>query len=181
MDIDWADVLRGALAFFLVVVGIGIAWACVRLGGLFGRVSGSVGRVTDEVVPILTRAQTTMDGINTEIARVDEIMQTAVATTKGAERAVTSVSKAFTAPARRLSGLAAGVQEAMATFRARRSAEHATEDADGAGETPPSQPPRQPPPPAVRTDATPSSSSGAPPPARARHESPYPSSAARPG
>jgi hypothetical protein len=136
MDIDWADVLRGALAFFFVVVGIGIAWACVRLGGLFGRVSSSVNRVTDEVVPILSKAQTTMDGVNTEIGRVDEIMQSAVATTKGAERAVATVSRAVTAPAKKLSGLAAGVQEAVATFKARRAAEKAAEEeAAGAATT----------------------------------------------
>lgn len=129
-DIDWADVLRAALAFFLVVVGIGIAWACIRLGDLFGRVSSSVNRMTDEVVPILTKAQTTMDGINTEIGRVDEIMQSAVATTKGAEKAVATVSRAVTAPAKKLSGLAAGVQEAVATFRARRTAEKAAGDGD---------------------------------------------------
>ena len=129
-DIDWADVLRAALAFFLVVVGIGIAWACIRLGGLFGRVSSSVNRMTDEVVPILTKAQTTMDGINTEIGRVDEIMQSAVATTKGAEKAVATVSRAVTAPAKKLSGLAAGVQEAVATFKARRAAEKAAGDGD---------------------------------------------------
>jgi len=129
-EIDWADVLRAALAFFLVVVGIGIAWACVRLGGLFGRVSTSVNRMTDEVVPILTKAQTTMDGINTEIGRVDEIMQSAVATTKGAEKAVATVSRAVTAPAKKLSGLAAGVQEAVATFKARRAAEKAAGDPD---------------------------------------------------
>jgi hypothetical protein len=128
MDLDWPDILRGALSFFLIIVGVGIAWACLRLGGLFGRVSTSVTRMTDEVVPILSKAQTTMDGINTEISRVDEIMQSAVATTKGAEKAVASVSRAVTAPAKKLSGLAAGVQEAMATFKARRAAEKVTEE-----------------------------------------------------
>lgn len=137
MDIDWPDVLRAALSFFLVIVGIGIAWACIRLGGLFGRVSTSVNRMTDEVVPILSKAQTTMDGINTEIGRVDEIMQSAVATTKGAEKAVATVSRAVTAPAKKLSGLAAGVQEAVATFKARRAAEKPVEGESAAADSPP--------------------------------------------
>lgn len=141
MDIDWPDVLRAALSFFLVIVGIGIAWACIRLGGLFGRVSTSVNRMTDEVVPILSKAQTTMDGINTEIGRVDEIMQSAVATTKGAEKAVATVSRAVTAPAKKLSGLAAGVQEAVATFKARRAAEKPVEGEPDAAGTPPGPPP----------------------------------------
>ena len=141
MDIDWGDVLRGGLAFFFIIVGVGIAWVCVRLGGLFGRVSVSVNRVTDEVVPILSKAQTTMDGINTEIGRVDEIMQTAVTTTKGDKKAVGTVSRAVTAPVKKISGLGAGVQEAVATFKARRAAERAArEEAESAFRPPAPEP-----------------------------------------
>lgn len=129
-SIDWADVLRGALAFFLVIVGIGIAYVCFRLGGMLGRMSVSVVRVTDEVVPILSRAQGTVDGINLELARVDEIMVSAVNATKGAEKTVTSLSHAVTAPVKKASGLAAAAKEAMATFRARRSA--GSDEADDA-------------------------------------------------
>lgn len=121
MDIVWADVLRGALSFFLVIVGIGIAYVCFRLGGVLRRMSMTVVRVTDEVVPILSRAQTTVDGINLELQRVDEIMVSAVNATKGAEKTVTSISNAVTAPVKKASGLAAAAKEAMATFRAKRS------------------------------------------------------------
>ena len=128
MDIVWADVLRGALSFFLVVVGIGIAYVCVRLGGVLGRVSVSMVRVTDEVVPILSRAQTTVDGINLELARVDEIMVSAVNATKGAEKTVTSISHAVTSPVKKASGWAGAAKEAMATFRARRAESAAPPD-----------------------------------------------------
>ncbi len=121
MDIAWADVLRGALSFFLVIVGVGIAYVCFRLGGVLSRMSTTVVRVTDEVVPILTRAQTTVDGINLELQRVDEIMVSAVNATKGAEKTVTSISNVVTAPVRKASGWAAAAKEAMATFRARRA------------------------------------------------------------
>ena len=131
MDIAWADVLRGALSFFLIIVGVGIAYVCFRLGGVLRRMSMTVVRVTDEVVPILTRAQTTVDGINLELQRVDEIMVSAVNATKGAEKTVTSISNAVTAPVKKASGWAAAAKEAMATFRARR--------ADGA---PPDHPPQ---------------------------------------
>lgn len=126
MDIAWADVLRAALSFFLVIVGIGIAYVCFRLGGMLRRMSVTVVRVTDEVVPILSRAQTTVDGINLELQRVDEIMVSAVNATKGAEKTVTSLSNAVTAPVKKASGIAAAAKEAMATFRAKR-AEHAPE------------------------------------------------------
>lgn len=121
MDIAWADVLRAALSFFLVIVGIGIAYVCFRLGGILRRMSMTVVRVADEVVPILSRAQTTVDGINLELQRVDEIMVSAVNATRGAEKTVTSLSNAVTAPVKKASGLAAAAKEAMATFRAKRA------------------------------------------------------------
>jgi hypothetical protein len=125
----WSDVWRAALAFFLVVVGIGLGYLFWRLGNTFGRLSSSLGRITDEVVPILNRTQTTVDGINLELERVDDIMQSAVGATRGAERAVGSVSKAVTTPVKKASGLAAGVKEGVATLRSRRSAERADAEA----------------------------------------------------
>jgi hypothetical protein len=121
-SINWTDVLKGATAFFLVVAGIGTAYVCVRLGGLFARLSRTVRSMTDEVVPILTRAQTTVDGINLELVRVDDIMVTAVNATKGAEKTVSTISGAVAAPVRKASSLAALAKEAMATFRTRRAA-----------------------------------------------------------
>ena len=121
MDIVWADVLRASLSFFLVIVGIGIAYVCFRLGGVLRRMSMTVVRMTDEVVPILSRAQTTVDGINLELQRVDEIMVSAVNATKGAEKTVTSISHAVTAPVKKASGWAAATREAVATFRAKRA------------------------------------------------------------
>ena len=139
MDIAWADVLRGALSFFLVIAGVGIGYVCLRLGGMFGRLSVSVREVTDEVVPILSSAQTTVEGINLELSRVDEIMVSAVNATKGAEKTVTSISNAVAAPAKKASGLAAAAKEALATFRARRAA-----GPDTVAETPPTPPPAPP-------------------------------------
>ena len=120
---QWSDVLKAALSLFLVLTGLGLAYLFVRMAGVFGRLGSSVTRVTDEVVPILNKAQTTMDGVNREIDRVDEIMVTAVNGAKGAERTIQTISSAATAPVRILSGVAAGVKEGLATFVARRAAD----------------------------------------------------------
>ena len=125
---DWtdiSDILRAALAFFLVVSAVGIAWVCIKLGSVLGALAGSVRRMTDETVPILTRAQTTVDGVNLQLTRVDDIMVSAVGATKGAEKAVGSVASAVAAPARSVSGMAARVQEQVKTFQARRQARKA--------------------------------------------------------
>ena len=119
---DWSDVLKLALSIFLIVTGLGLAYLFLRMAGVFERLGSALTRITDEVVPILSRAQTTVDGINLELERVDEIMVSAVNATKGAEKTVTSISNAVAAPAKKASGLAAAAKEALATFKARRAA-----------------------------------------------------------
>jgi len=186
--VDWSDVLKLALSIFLILTGIGLAYLFVRMAGVFARLGVSVTRVTDEVVPILNKAQTTVDGVNLELLRVDEMMKTAVGATKGAERTVQTVSSAVTKPVRKLTGLAAGAKEAVATLRARRAADAVLPmaplppppptpgqafDASSAPPPPPG-PAATPPPPAA---PAPPPAGGPPPPAApqadARHDSPY--------
>ena len=156
---DWSDVLKLALSIFLIVTGLGLSYLFLRMAGVFGRLGSSLTRITDEVVPILNKAQTTVDGVNLELARVDEIMKTAVGATKGAEKTVQTVSSAVTSPVRKLTGLAAGAREAVATLRARRSADAA--DRDPAPQTfasplmPSSPAATEPPPPATAPPPTP--------------------------
>lgn len=145
---DFDDLLKLALSIFLVLSGCAVSYLFLRMAGVFANVASSVTRVTDEVVPILSKAQVTMDGVNREIDRIDDIMVTAVNTTKGAERAVGTVNAALSKPIRKLNSVAAALREALAVFRARRAAD--TADADGSGPA-----------------------STAPPKAGKQHESPY--------
>jgi uncharacterized protein YoxC len=178
--LEWSDVLKLALSIFLILTGIGLAYLFLRMAGVFSRLGVSVTRITDEVVPILNKAQSTVDGVNLELARVDEIMKTAVGATKGAEKTVQTVSTAVTTPVRKVTGLAAGLREAVATLRARRAAEAA----DRAAAPPPPAPPPPGPPPAPAAPPPPAAApaaqaaSGASPPTppepgRPRHPSPY--------
>jgi uncharacterized protein YoxC len=178
--VDWSDVLKLALSIFLIVTGLGLAYLFLRMAGVFQRLGSALTRITDEVVPILNRAQTTVDGINLELARVDEIMKTAVGATKGAEKTVQTVSTAVTTPVRKVTGLAAGLREAVATLRARRAAEAADR---AAAPPPPAPPPPGPPsapaapPPPAAAPAAQAASGASPPtppePGRPRHPSPY--------
>jgi uncharacterized protein YoxC len=181
--VDWSDVLKLALSIFLIVTGVGLAYLFLRMAGVFQRLGVSLTRVTDEVVPILSKAQTTVDGVNLELARVDEIMKTAVGATKGAEKTVQTVSSAVTSPVRKVTGLAAGAREAIATLRARRAAEAADRAAAPPPPPPPPPPhPSPPPPPPPAMDIPdvsappPEPPPATPPPAGeppARHSSPY--------
>lgn len=161
---DASEFLRLALAFFLVITGLGLAYLLWRMAELFKTLAHSVERSTDEMVPILTRAQTTMDGVNQEIGRVDEIMVSAVGATKGAEKAVSTVATGVTAPIRKLSGVAAGLKEAAGTFRARMASDAAARAqarAPVSDRIPPTPPPGAPT--AATAAATPPASPPPPP------------------
>ena len=140
---EYDDVLKLALSLFLVLSGCAVSYLFVRMAGVFSNVATSVTRVTDEVVPILSKAQVTMDGVNREIDRIDDIMVTAVNTTKGAERPVGTVNAALKAPVRKLSAVSAALREAMDTYRARRSADEADAASPGPAATPPPKGGRQ--------------------------------------
>jgi hypothetical protein len=171
--LDWSDVLKLALSIFLILTGVGLAYLFLRMAGVFGRLGISLTRITDEVVPILHKTQSTVDGVNLELARVDEIMQTAVGATKGAEKTVQTVSSAITAPVRKLTGLAAGARETVATLRARRAAEKAAAMPPAPPPAPaPPIPPESPPvaPAAGQAAATPPATEA---PKHPRHGSPY--------
>jgi uncharacterized protein YoxC len=166
--VDWSDLLKLALSIFLIVTGVGLAYLFLRMAGVFQRLGVSVTRITDEVVPILNKAQTTVDGVNLELMRVDEMMKTAVGATKGAEKTVQTVSSAVTAPVRKLTGLAAGAREAVATLRARRAADAARDrEAAAAAQVAPVPPPEV----VVPPPEPPPAAEPAPPPAK--HDSPY--------
>jgi hypothetical protein len=123
--VDWSDIVRAALSLFLVVSGLGLGYMLLRLAGVFGSLATALTRITDEVVPILGKTQSTVDGVNQQLGHVDEIMVSAVGATKSAEKAAGGVSKAVTTPIRKLAGLGAGLQQGLATFRARAAADRA--------------------------------------------------------
>ena len=154
---DWSDVLKLALSIFLILTGIGLAYLFLRMAGVFGRLGVSVTRITDEVVPILNKAQTTVDGVNLELARVDEIMQTAVGATKGAEKTVVTVSSAVTGAGAQAHRPRRGRSEAVATLArpARRRESGLRPAASAAAATPPIPPESPPVPPAAEQAAPP--------------------------
>lgn len=165
---DWSDVLRGALSFFLIVTGLGLGFLMLQMAGVFTKVASALGRITDEVVPILNKSQTTIDGVNQQLEHVDDIMETAVGATKTTEKAVGGVARAVTAPVRKLSALAAGLEQGVATFRARSAADAASRDPAPHGVSAAATPAESGPP--GSTDAQ------AP-----KHASPYPTSGDRGG
>ena len=108
--------MKIAIGIFFVLAGVGLGYVSLRLAGLFGQLTTMVGDVDREVVPILNRLQTTVDEVNSELGKIDEITGSVVHVTGTLEHTSTAVQSAITAPIRAAASVSAGVSQGVSTF-----------------------------------------------------------------
>jgi len=114
------DVAYIALALFLLLVGIGTAYVCLRLGGTLQRLSAFIKGAQDEVLPVVSKVGTTVDHVNAQMEKVDRITDSAVDAADSVDTAVRAVSTAVTRPVQIVTGFAAGVTHGVADFKVNR-------------------------------------------------------------
>jgi uncharacterized protein YoxC len=120
LAVVWSDVAYAALAVFLVAVGLGLAYAFVRLGGTLGRLSAFIKGAEDEILPVINKVGGTVDRVNGQLDKVDRMTDSAVDVADSVDTAVRAVSFAITRPVQRISGLAAGLTYGASELRASR-------------------------------------------------------------
>jgi uncharacterized protein YoxC len=123
------DVADVALAVFLLLVGLGIAWVSLTLGGTLRRLSAFIRGTQDEVLPVIAKVGVTVDHVNSQMEKVDRITDSAVDAAESADTAVRAVSMAVTRPVQKVSGLAAGIAHGLADFKTSRNWRHAVDAA----------------------------------------------------
>jgi uncharacterized protein YoxC len=118
-DFASIDVLWIALSAFLVVVGIALAYALVRLAATLRSTSSLVQGLEKEVLPLISKAGGTVDRVNLQLDKVDRVTESAVDAADSLDTAVRAVTIALTRPVKKISGLAAGVAHGVSAFRVR--------------------------------------------------------------
>ncbi|MBD0329073.1 MAG: hypothetical protein ICV64_03105 [Thermoleophilia bacterium] len=119
----FSDAAYVALAVFLLA----FAYALVRLGGTFGRLSALIKGTQDELLPVFGKVGGTVDRVNAQLDKVDVVTDSAVDAADAADTAVRAVSVALKRPVEKLSGLAAGLTYGLAELKARRDVRRAVE------------------------------------------------------
>src|SRR5712691_4891711 len=127
----WGDLAYLALAVFLVVVGLTLGYAFLRLGETFGRLSAFIRGTERELLPVITKLGGTVDRVNGQLDKVDQMTDSAVDAVESVDTAVRAVSMAVTKPVQKVAGLAAGVSHGAAAFKT----EHDWRSAVQAGKT----------------------------------------------
>jgi uncharacterized protein YoxC len=125
--ISWGNVWRGALAVFLLAVGLSFAYVMVRLGETVGRLSSFVTGTERELLPVINKVGGSVDRINGQLDKVDQITDSAVDAADNVDTAVRAVSMAVTRPVQKVSGFAAALSYGVSDFKVKHDWKHAVQ------------------------------------------------------
>ena len=116
----WSDLGDLALAVFLIVVGLTLGYAFLRLGATLSRLSTFVRRTEKELLPVINKVGGTVDRVNDQLDKVDQMTDSAVDAVSAVDHAVRTVSGAVTKPVAKISGLFSGLSYGASAFRDKR-------------------------------------------------------------
>lgn len=115
MSVGHVAGLIAAVAF--AVSAVFTAWVLFRLVQMLGITNRFLDEVRVEAIPLMTRFQTTMDHVNTELERVDGILSAVEGMTQKANSATKVVQEVVTSPMVKLIGLGAGAGKAYGKWK----------------------------------------------------------------
>jgi uncharacterized protein YoxC len=116
--LSMSDLAYLALSVFLFAVGLGLAYAFVRLAGTFGRLSAFIKGTQEEVLPVINKVGGSVDRVNAQLDKVDVMTDSAVDAVDSVDTAIRAVSIAIARPVQKVSGLAAGLTHGVSDFKA---------------------------------------------------------------
>src|ERR671934_385307 len=112
----WGDLAYLALAVFLVVVGVSLGYAFLRLGETFGRLSAFIRGTERELLPVISKVGGSVDRVNAQLDKLDQATDSAVDAVGAVDEAVRTVSFAVKTPVQKVAGLASGLSHGLATL-----------------------------------------------------------------
>jgi len=125
----WSALGWAALAFFLVVLGLGLGYMLLRLGETLGRLSSLIRGTERELVPVLAKVGGSVDRVNGQLDKLDVVTDSAVDAVDSVDTAVRAVSFAVTTPVKKATGWTAGIRHGAAALKARRDWRAAVDEA----------------------------------------------------
>ena len=123
----WGDLWRLALAVFLFAIGLSVGWFFVRLAGTVDRLSSLIRGTEETVLPVVDKVGGSVDRVNVQLDKVDQITDSAVDAADSVDTAVRAASMAITRPVQKIAGFATGVSFGAADFKAGRDVRHAVQ------------------------------------------------------
>lgn len=113
----WHDLAYLALSVFLLLAGIALGYGALRLGATLGRASSLIQGAERELLPVISKLGGTVDRVNTQLDKVDQITDSAVDAVAGVDTAVRTVTGAVARPVEKVAGLFSGARHAASSVR----------------------------------------------------------------
>jgi uncharacterized protein YoxC len=115
----WSDLAYLALAVFLLLTGLALVYGALRLGATLRRASSLLEGTEKELLPVISKLGGTVDRVNGQLDKVDQITDSAVDAVATVDTAVRTMTGVVTRPIEKLAGLAAGARHAASSMRTR--------------------------------------------------------------
>ena len=125
--VNSSDVWEIALAVFLLAVGFALAYLFIRMARTTDSVTDLIKGTEREVLPVIEKVGGSVDRINAQLDKVDQVTDSAVDAADNVDTAVRAVSMAITKPVQKVSGFAAGVSYGAADLKTKRGWKHAVQ------------------------------------------------------
>jgi hypothetical protein len=116
MEWDANAIMDICIGIFFLLFGAGLLYMLLRLAGVFTRTTNILADVNTEVIPLLTRVETTLDRVNAELDQVEQITTSLAQIIKVAESTTTAVHGAVAVPIKKFAGLSSAVTEGISSF-----------------------------------------------------------------
>jgi len=126
------DALDVVLAIFLVVVGLALAYAFWRLGTLLAQLRRTVRNTEREMLPVLNKTGGTIDRVNLQLDKVDQMTDSAVNAVSAIDKAIRAITAVVTAPVQALAGIATAIRHGISSLLTHRDPELAVQTAKDA-------------------------------------------------
>src|SRR5919198_3262112 len=114
----WSDLAYLTLSVFLLLSGLALAYAALRLGGTLRRASSLLQGAERELLPVISKLSGTVDRVNEQLDKVDQMTDSAVDAVASVDTAVRTISGVVTRPIGKLAGLVAGIRHGASSVRA---------------------------------------------------------------
>ena len=115
-----SDIAYLALALFLVLAGLGLGYALLRLAGTFQRLSSLIQGTETELLPVINKAGGSLDRVNNELDKLDQVTDSAVDAVAAVDQTVRAVNVAVKTPVKKAAGITSGITHGWATLKAKR-------------------------------------------------------------
>lgn len=119
-NFHWSSLGWAALAFFLLAVGLGLAYMFFRLGETLKRLSAFIRGTERELLPVIAKVGGSVDRVNGQLDKLNVVTDSAVDAVESVDTAVRAVSFAVTTPVKKATGWTAGFRHGAAALKARR-------------------------------------------------------------